>query len=211
MQERMPDSNLNTLPLSAILRAVAERPEPTVSISELTQLFGGRALGALLLVFGLICTLPFPPGGTTLFGAPLVLLAPQLVFGRRAPWLPAGVRERTISTAHLKQGLPKVLVWLERVEAVSRPRMSLLFGGVGERLIGLVCFALALVLILPIPGGNLLPGVTVSVLALALVQRDGLLALFGYALAALSASILVLAFGLISRGAHHVISVITAA
>jgi hypothetical protein len=74
-----------------------------------------------------------------------------------------------------------------------------------------VCFVLALVLILPIPGGNFLPGVTVSVLALALVQRDGLLALFGYALAALSASILVLAAGLISRGAHHMISVITAA
>jgi hypothetical protein len=207
----MPNSSRNRKPLSAILREVAEREEPTVSIAELTELFGGRALGALLLVFGLICTLPFPPGGTTLFGAPLVLLAPQLVFGRRAPWLPTGVRSRTLATAHLKRGLPRVLVWLERVEAVSRPRLSLLFGPVGERLIGLVCFVLALVLILPIPGGNFLPGVTVSVLALALVQRDGLLALFGYALAALSASILVLAAGLISRGAHHMISVITAA
>jgi hypothetical protein len=198
------------LPLSAILRAVAEREAPTISIAELTELFGGRALGALLLVFGLICTLPFPPGGTTLFGAPLVLLAPQLIFGRRAPWLPAGVRDRTLSTAHLAAGLPKVLIWLERVEAVSRPRLSVLFGAVGERLIGVVIFALALVLILPIPGGNFLPGVTVTVLSLALVQRDGLLALFGYGLAALSASILVLAAGLIVRGAEHVISVITA-
>lgn len=197
------------LPLSAILRGVAEREAPTISIAELTELFGGRALGALLLVFGLVCTLPFPPGGTTLFGAPLVLLAPQLIFGRRAPWLPAGVRARTLSTAHLAAGLPKVLVWLERVEAVSRPRFHLLFGAVGERLIGLVCFVLALVLILPIPGGNFLPGVTVSVLSLALVQRDGVLALFGYGLAALSASILVLAAGLITRGAEHVISVIT--
>jgi hypothetical protein len=198
------------LPLSAILRAVGEREAATISIAELTELFGGRALGALLLVFGLICTLPFPPGGTTLFGAPLVLLAPQLIFGRRAPWLPAGVRSRTLSTAHLATGLPKVLVWLERVEAVSRPRLPILFGAVGERLIGLVIFVLALVLILPIPGGNFLPGVTVTVLSLALVQRDGLLALFGYGLAALSASILVLAAGLIARGAAHVISVITA-
>jgi len=200
----------DALPLSAILRAVAEREAPTISIAELTELFGGRALGALLLVFGLICTLPFPPGGTTLFGAPLVLLAPQLIFGRRAPWLPVGVRARTLSTDHLARGLPKVLVWLERIEAVSRPRFALLFGAVGERLIGLVVFVLALVLILPIPGGNFLPGVTVTVLSLALVQRDGLLALFGYGLAALSASILVLAAGLITRGAEHVISVITA-
>ena len=198
------------LPLSAILRAVAEREAPTISIAELTELFGGRALGALLLVFGLVCTLPFPPGGTTIFGAPLVLLAPQLIFGRRAPWLPARLRARTLSTEHLARGLPKVLVWLERVEAVSRPRFALLFGPVGERLIGLVVFVLSLVLILPIPGGNFLPGVTVTVLSLALVQRDGLLALFGYGLAALSASILVFAAGLITRGAEHVISVITA-
>jgi hypothetical protein len=206
----MADSSLNALPLSAILRAAAERPEPTISVAELMELFGGRALGALLLVFGLACTLPLPPGGTTIFGAPLVLLAPQLVIGNRAPWLPRRVRERTIATVHLKRGLPKALVWLERVEAVSRPRLSLLFGAVGERLIGLVCTVLALVLILPIPLGNILPAAAVSVLSLALVQRDGALALFGYLLAALSGSVLVLAAGLITRGAEHVISAITA-
>ena len=210
MTGRMPDSSLNRKPLSAILREVAEREEATVSIAELTELFGGRALGALLLVFGLACTLPLPPGGTTIFGAPLVLLAPQLVIGARAPWLPRRLRERTIATDHLKHGLPKALVWLERIEAVSKPRLSFLFGAVGERVIGLICTLLALVLILPIPLGNILPAVAVSVLSLALVQRDGALALFGYLLAALSGSVLVLAAGLIARGAEHVMSVITA-
>jgi hypothetical protein len=201
----------NILPLSALLRQISERSEPTVSIAELTHLFGGRALGALLLVFGLACTLPLPPGGTTIFGAPLVLLAPQLAIGARAPWLPGRMRRRSVATIHLKKGLPKVLVWLERIEAVSKPRLSFLFGAVGERLIGLVCTLLALVLILPIPLGNMLPAAAVSVLSLALVQRDGALALFGYVLAGLSGSVLVLAAGLIARGANHVISVITAA
>jgi hypothetical protein len=197
--------------LSAILREVAERPEPTISIAQLMERFGGRALGALLLVFGLACTLPLPPGGTTIFGAPLVLLAPQLVIGARRPWLPARLRARTVATEDLKRGLPKVLRWLERVEAVSRPRLSFLFGPLGERFIGLICTILALVLILPIPLGNMLPAAAVSVLSLALVQRDGALALFGYALAAASTAVLVLAAGLIGRGAHHVISVISAA
>ena len=210
MDGSMDESTLNTLPLSAILREVAERPEPTISIAELTELFGGRALGALLLVFGLACTLPLPPGGTTIFGAPLVLLAPQLVIGHGAPWLPRRMRERTIATVHLKRGLPKVLVWLERIEAVSQPRLPFLFGAVGERLIGVVCTLLALVLILPIPLGNILPATAVTVLSLALVQRDGALAMFGYLLAALSGGVLVLAAGIIVRGAEHVISVITA-
>ena len=207
----MPNSNRKTLPLSAILRSVAERDEPTVSIDELMELFGGRALGALLLVFGLACTLPLPPGSTTLLGAPLVLLAPQLVIGGGKPWLPRGLRERTLDTATLRRGLPFMLRWLERMEAVSKPRLTFLFGAVGVRLIGLACTLLALVLILPIPFGNIVPAVAVSVLSLALVQRDGALAIVGFLLTLLSGSVLVLAATVISRSVHHLIATITAA
>jgi hypothetical protein len=199
-------------PLSAILRDVADAPQPSVSVGELMERFGGRALGALLLVFALICILPLPPGATTIFGAPLVLLAPQLILrSHGVAWLPARIRSRGIATAHLRHGLPRVLPWLERIEAISRPRLAFLFGGWGQRLIGVVCTAFALVLILPIPLGNMLPAATVSVLSLALVQRDGMLALAGYAMAATSVGVLVLAAGVISRGAHQLIGLLAAA
>src|SRR3981081_3546760 len=120
-------------PLSAILREVSEGNADSVSGGELMALFGGRALGGLLLVFGLACTLPLPPGGTTIFGAPLVLLAPQVVFGGSAPWVPAGFKARSVAPADLRRGLPRVLVWLERIEAVSRPRLPFLFGVWGHR------------------------------------------------------------------------------
>ncbi len=198
-------------PLSEILRELADRDAETVSVGEIMECFGGRAMGALLLVFGLACSLPLPPGGTTIFGAPLVLLAPQLMVGARAPWLPAGVRAQTLAVADLRKGLPRLLRWLERAEAISKPRLAFLFGPVGDRAIGLVCTILALVLILPIPLGNMLPAAAVSVLGLALAQRDGILALLGYALAAGSAGVLVLAASLIGRMAQHVISVFLAA
>jgi hypothetical protein len=199
------------LPLSDLLEALAARPSQHVTVGEIMEQFGGRALGGLLLIFGLACTLPLPPGGTTIFGLPLVLLAPQLVAGATAPWLPAGLRERSIRTEDLRRGLPRVLPWLKRVEAVSRPRLVFLFGAVGQRLIGLVCFLLALVLILPIPLGNILPAAAVSVLSLALVQRDGVLALLGYGLVSASVAVLVFAAGMISKGAHHVFSVFSGA
>ena len=195
-------------PLSRLLRDISEQPDPRVSVGDLMERFGGRAMGALLLLFGLACTLPLPPGGTTIFGAPLVLLAPQLMFGSRAPWLPASLRARTIATADLRNGLPRLLRLLERVEAVSRPRLLFLFGPLGERAIGLVCTVLALVLILPIPLGNILPAASVSLLSLALVQRDGVLALLGYGLAGLSGGVLVLAAGLILRVAQELLEVL---
>lgn len=199
------------LPLSAVLVDICDHGEDRISVEELTQKFGGRAIGALLFVFGLACMLPLPPGATTIFGFPLVLLAPQLIIGASAPWLPDGVRRRTISTAHLKEGLPRAIRWLRKVEAVSKPRLTFLFGALGERLIGLVCLALALVLILPIPGGNILPAMAVSALAFALIQRDGLIALVGHALAITSASVLALAAHIIVRMFMHAWTVVTAA
>jgi hypothetical protein len=199
------------LPLSVVLAEIAEHGEDRISVEELTHRFGGRAIGALLFVFGLACMLPLPPGATTIFGFPLVLLAPQLIIGAGVPWLPARVKESTISTAHLKEGLPRFIRVLRKVEAVSKPRFVLLFGPVGERLIGVVVLALALVLILPIPGGNILPAMAVSALAFALIQRDGLIALVGYALAITSASVLALAAHIIVRMFLHVWGIVTAA
>lgn len=199
----MAESKDKPRPLSQVLGEIADHGQARISVGELTQKFGGRALGALLFVFGLACTLPLPPGGTTIFGFPLLLLAPQLVIGASAPWLPRQVKARTISTADLKSGLPKAIAWLRRLEAVSRPRLPILFGPVGERLIGLVCTILALVLILPIPLGNMLPALAVVVLSFSLIQRDGLVALLGYVLAAASASVLVLAAHIIVRAFTH--------
>lgn len=198
-------------PLSAILRDVAGGDARRVCVDDLMERFGGSAMGALLLLFGLACLLPLPPGGTTLFGAPLLLLAPQLAFGRHAPWLPAKLRRRSISLEDVRKGLPKVLKWLERMEAVSRPRLTWLFAPAGVRMIGAVCTVLAFILILPIPLGNFLPAIAVSLLALSLVQRDGVLALAGYAVAAVGIGVVALTFGAISRLAHHVIMIMLGA
>lgn len=173
--------------------AIAAHDQPEISVAELTRMFGGRAIGALLFVFGLICSLPLPPGATTLFGFPLLLLAPQLVIGASVPWLPKGVKRRTIQVAGLRDGLPRVIPWLQKIEAISQPRLVFLFNPVGERLIGVLCTLLAIVLILPIPLGNILPALAVTMLSFSLIQRDGLIALAGYGIVITSASVLALA------------------
>ena len=205
MQDMAPTID-SLLPLSEVLRRIADQPEPTISVGELAERFEGRAAGALLLIFGLACTLPLPPGSTTIIGAPLVLLASQVAFGVPVPWLPSRLRARSVQVEHLRKGLPRAVVWLERVEAFSRPRLAFLFGAWGYRLIGLVCLVLALVLILPIPLGNMLPAAAVSVLSLSLVLKDGVLALLGFVLAGCSAGVLVLAAGLILEFAERALN-----
>jgi hypothetical protein len=93
------------------------------------------------------------------------------------------------------------------MELVTRPRLEILFGPAGERLIGVTCTLLALVLVLPIPLGNLAPGATVAVLSLALLQRDGLLALLGYLMAAASVGLLVLSASVVMAAIEKLLHV----
>lgn len=180
-------------PLSEVVCELARSEAQTVSLGEVVDALGASALAGLILVFGLACALPLPPGATTVFGLPLVLLSPQLMFDQARPWLPRRLRERRMSMADLRGAFQRMAPWLTRMEAVSRPRLGFVVGVYGRRLIGLICTVFALVLILPIPLGNMLPAAAVSVFSLALIQRDGAIAIAGYAVAAASVGVLVLA------------------
>jgi hypothetical protein len=204
------DAETDDLPLSTILRELSAL-EGDIPLGLFIERFGGRAFGAVLFVFAVACALPLPPGSSSVFGAPLVLLSPQVALGRRAPWLPRSVRSRTVPAAGLRRACDRLLPVLEAVEKVSRPRLSWLFGEAGSRLIGAVCTVLSLVLILPIPLGNVLPALAVAAFALALVQRDGLLAFAGYALTAASTAVLALAAHLIFGFARHLLSLVSQA
>lgn len=171
--------------LSAVLREISEVKAEEITVGEIVDLFGRRAFGALLFAFAVPNVLPLPPGSSTILGAPLLLLSPQVLVGVNAPWLPRMLDERRLRTADLRKGLPRVIRFVEGVERVSRPRLTFVFGAVGDRLIGLVCSALAFALILPIPLGNLVPAIAVGLLGLGLFQRDGVLVLVGYATAAI--------------------------
>ncbi len=186
------ESNERRRRLSDILLEICDDPDPTVTVGEIVHRFGRRAFGALLFFFSAPNWLPLPPGSSTFLAAPLVLLTPQVAVGIQGPWLPRFIDERKMKRPELAKTLRRITPFLQRIEKVSRPRLPFLFGPVGDRLIGLTCFALALVLLLPIPLGNMAPAAAIAAFGLALVQRDGVLALIGYAVTALSAGLLVL-------------------
>jgi hypothetical protein len=203
----MAPADPETRPLSALVGELSDTDAETVTLGEVVDELGASALAGLLLIFGLACALPLPPGATTVFGLPLLLLAPQLVFDNPAPWLPRPLRERRIASAELGRVLARVRPWLERMERLSRPRLGFVVGPRGRRLIGVICTVLALVLILPIPLGNMLPAATVSVFSLSLIQRDGVVAVTGYVFAAASVGVLALAGGLIAALLRSALSV----
>lgn len=176
-------------PLSALLQGLAQQPgHERIAVRDLIDALGERALGALLFLFAVPNVLPVPPGTSAVLGLPLVVLAAQLMLGRR-PWLPAVLAGRSISQADFAATVQRILPWVQRGERLLRPRLAWLVQPPLEYAIGAVCLVLAIVLTLPVPLGNVLPAVAISLLALALVERDGLCMLAGLGVALLAGAV----------------------
>jgi hypothetical protein len=177
------------LPLSAILRQLAAEPgRERVSVRDLFVALDDRALAALLFVFAVPNVIPSPPGLSTVLGVPLLFLSTQLLLGRKA-WLPEFIARRSMARADFEALMIRVLPWLQRAERLLRPRLSGLALPPMEYLLGLTCLALAVVLVLPIPLGNNPPALAIALIALGILERDGLWILAGLCITALSVTV----------------------
>lgn len=167
------------LPLSLVLLGLAsDTTRERIRISDLFDALGDRAIGALMFVFAVPNVMPVPPGVSAVLGTPLIFLAAQLMTGR-APWLPGVVAQRSLSREDFARLMDRVLPWLMRGEKLLRPRLGVWVRPPVEYLVGAICLLLAVVLVLPIPLGNTLPALAISVLALGVLERDGLWVLAG--------------------------------
>ena len=171
--------------LSDIVASIDGSHELTVGM--LVDLFGERAFGAVMFIFAIPNIIPLPPGASAVLGLPLVFLTFQLMIGRQTIWLPQAVRRRAISSHFTELFQNRATPFLRRFERILKPRISVLARtDLAERAIGIVAFVLAVILVLPIPLVNMLPGAAIACLALGLAERDGLAVLFGYTLSAVT-------------------------
>lgn len=162
-----------SVPLSVLLfRLANDTSRERISVGDLLAALGDRAIGALMFFFAAPNILPVPPGVSTLLGAPLLFLSAQLMLGMR-PWLPGIVTRRSLSRDDLATLVRRIVPWLAKAEKLLRPRVAVLVRPPVEYFVGLVCLVLAAVLMLPIPLGNTLPALAISLLALGVLERDG--------------------------------------
>ena len=162
------------LPLSQRLAQIVEEPGPDrLTFSELATQLHARAWGGLLVIFAAINVIPLPPGASIFFAVPLIIVTAQMAFGRASPWFPARINRRGVTKDELRRLIAK-MEWLEvRVERMFKPRLATLTGPTATRLIGIVCFILALMTMLPIV--HVAPAAVIVLFGLALIYRDGAL------------------------------------
>jgi hypothetical protein len=165
--------------LSAILMAIATAEDrERISIGDLLEALKHRALGALMFIFAIITALPMPPGVSAIVGAPLVFLSAQLMLGMR-PWLPKIITDRSLSRVDFHRVVKAASPWLARAEGIMKPRLEFLTTSPAVHVAGFVALFMSLLVLLPIPGANMAPSVAICIIALGLIERDGLWVVIG--------------------------------
>lgn len=160
------------LPLSRRLAAIVVEDGPDrLSFSDLAARLQSSAWGGLLFIFAAINAIPLPPGVNVFFAIPLMIVSAQMALGRATPWFPSRIDRRGVTKEELRRLIEK-MEWVEvRVERLLKPRLPLLTGRAATRVIGIVCFVLALLTMLPIV--HVAPAAVVVLFGLALIYRDG--------------------------------------
>ena len=153
--------------------------EDGYTLRQIMDRLDERAFGAMLFILALPCAIPFLWGVPQIVALPMIALAAQMAWGREEPWLPARIAARKIDKDGLRRTAKGGRKWVGWIENIARPRLTFLTGKGPERIIGLFLFAFSTSILLPIPGTNSVPAMGVALAAFGLVQRDGLLIVFG--------------------------------
>lgn len=176
----------NYAPLGEQLQqAIDGLPPDQLSLDALLDQFGPQGLLLLTALLTLVFLIPVSiPGVSTVFGAGILLVGVSRLL-RRPLWLPARLRTRQLPADRLRQALDRGMVWVARLQKVSRPHR--LPGLVDRRVAetfndaGLVLGAVLLMAPFGfVPFSNTLPALALLLLAIGLVQRDGVAVLLGH-------------------------------
>ncbi len=189
--------------LSELLHDVAHAEHANdVTLAEIRDELRDRAFGPLILVFAAPNLIPNPiPGISAILGLPLLFLTVQLMLGADKPWLPRWLADRGMRRLDFRAMVDRAVPWLEKAERLLRPRMMWLMSPTAERVVGAVALVMASVLFLPIVLGNWLPALSLSLLALGIMERDGLAVLLGLVTAVIAVVVVAgVLFALVKAG-----------
>lgn len=152
-----------------------------VSIAMVIESIGSRSFGPILMLIGMTLFSPLSgvPGMSFFMAAFVLLVATQILMGRKQFWLPSFILDRSVERGKLEAALN----WLRKpargVDRVLKPRLTFLVRSKGGYAIAALCVVVGLCMPFMelVPFSSSAAGLALLALGLALVVRDGLLVL----------------------------------
>jgi hypothetical protein len=166
--------------LDRIAEAAAD--EDRISLEEILGALEAVSFGSLLLVAGVVTLVPIVgdiPGVPTTMGIFVILGSAQLLIGRESMWLPRWLRERAVKGSTVEKALRWLRPVARTIDRVLRPRLDVFVQGAATYVIAVITLLVGAMMPLMefVPFSANAAGVVLTTFGLALMVRDGLLAL----------------------------------
>ncbi|MBV8938248.1 MAG: exopolysaccharide biosynthesis protein [Alphaproteobacteria bacterium] len=164
---------------SDILREISHRPGVgALTLRQVLDQLDDRAAGLFILIFALPATIPIPGfGGSLITSLPIALMGLRMVLGKTPIWLPDRLAYRQFSPASMALRIERYMPILYRLEHYLTPRMGWVCSRRMDRVLGALFLLLSCISALPVPGGNFLPGIAMVLMAVGMMEKDGLFVL----------------------------------
>lgn len=183
MESAKEPANLEQM-LDRLERGVGD--DERVTIKTMLGAAGSRSFAPALLLAGLIMFSPLSgiPGLPSVAALLVLLIAGQMLLGRRYFWLPSFIESRSVS----RRKFEVMLRWLNPmarfIDRFLKPRLTRLTQGPGTIVLTLLCMIVAL----SVPPLEIFPflastaGAILMLLSLSMIANDGVMALLAMVL-----------------------------
>jgi hypothetical protein len=146
------------------------------TLGGLVEALGTGGFGVIFLILLGVPALPLPTGGIThVFEVVAMLIALQLIFGRRSVWIPRRWHGVSFSDRRGAKFIDGLITTTTKLERFSKPRMRWIFGHWWSHTLyglGVLVGALAAFLAPPFTGLDTVPSLGVVILSVGVIVED---------------------------------------
>lgn len=165
------------------------------NIRELDQIFGEKSFALAFLLLMSPAALPLPTGGIThVFEIITVLIALELLIGRRSIWLPKRWQKMSLGPLAQKKVMPFIINRIRWFEKFSRPRLeNLARHPVYRSMLGavVIVFTVFAFFAPPFSGLDTLPALGVLAVSLSILLEDIVMMIIGLIIGILGISLVI--------------------
>jgi hypothetical protein len=174
--------------LSSLVEQLAERASKGegIRVATIQEIAGQRFAGPMLFFPAMVVVSPLSliPTLPTMIAVTVILIAAQIILGRKTIWLPQKLNNASMSperTLKVVEFMRPAAGWIGKF---CKPRLRFLVNPLGIRLAAAVCVLVALTMppLEFFPGASTAAGVVIATFGLSITLQDGLLLLLALAL-----------------------------
>ena len=155
-----------------------------ISTYDLVEIMGVHtSFLVLLLVLSVLNIILAPlPINSFILGIPLILFSICYLFGFQKVIFSKKLSKKSVKCIGWRKHIPKVSHYIEKILVISKPRFFYLSQLHRRFISGFILSIISLLIFLPIPFINTSGSVTMIMVLLGIIQKDGLFLIIGYLL-----------------------------